>query len=293
MNDDLTISIERTFRAPPEKVFDAWTDPAKLARWFGPDGFTTTTHELDLRAGGEWRHTMRGPDGTEYPNRIRFVEVACPSRLVYDHLSSPPFRTTVTFEPYEAGGTRMRFRMAFPHEDAFRVATEIHGAKEGAKQTLARLADLVDGPGFVLEREFRAAPERVWAMWTTSEGVMRWWAPSAKEMGYEFRVLEMDVRPGGRYRFEMKGRGHELVNAGTYAIVDAPRELLMIWRFDIFLAPGERPYDVPIRITLAPTPSGGTRMKFRQGSLATGAHTKGSRDGVEQNLRYLAAALGE
>src|SRR6185369_14336233 len=81
---DLEMYVERTFRASPEKVFDAWTDPAKLAKWFGPDGFTTTTHEMDLRPGGTWRHTMVGPDGKQYPNEIRFVEIDRPRKLVYD-----------------------------------------------------------------------------------------------------------------------------------------------------------------------------------------------------------------
>jgi len=286
------ISITRSFRAPPERVFDAWGSAEKLAKWFGPDGFTTTTHALDFRAGGEWRHTMRGPDGKEYPNHIRFVEVDRPRRIVYDHVSSPPFRTTVTFAA-EGTGTRMDFRMVFPHADAYRVATEMHGAREGAKETVARLADLVDGPGFKLVREFRAAPEKVWSKWTTPEGIMSWWAPSAKEMGYEFRVLELDARPGGQYRYSMKGNGHDLVNHGTFAVVDQPRELLMVWRYDIFLKPHESPYDVPIRITFEPTSAGGTRMTFRQGSLASPEFTRGSHDGVEQNLRFLAKALGE
>jgi uncharacterized protein YndB with AHSA1/START domain len=288
----MEIRIERTFRATPERVFDAFTDPAQLAKWWGPEGWRTDTREFDLKPGGMWRHTMRGPAGEAFPNEDRFVEVDRPRRLVIEHLSTPRHRKAVTFEPIP-GGTRMTFHMTFDHAEDHRIAVETFGAKEGLKETVARLADFVDGPGFKIEREFRAAPERVWAMWTTPEGVMRWWAPSAKEMGFEFRVLEMDVRPGGRYRFSMKGNGHDLVNAGTYAVVDEPRELLMVWRYDIFLSPGETPYDVPIRITFERTPSGGTRMVFRQGSLATSQFTKGSRDGVEQNLRFLAAALGE
>lgn len=284
------IALTRVLRASPERVFDAWTDPAKLAKWFGPDGFTTTTHHHDPRPGGEWRHTMTGPDGTEYPNHIRFVEVSRPKRLVYDHLSSPPFRTTVTFEP-EGEGTRMHFVMRFPHEDAFRVATERHGAREGQKQTVARLAAFVEG--FVIEREFRASPDRVWRMWTTPEGIMRWWALSAKEMGYAFTVVRMDVRPGGGFAFRLVGNGHDLVNGGTYRVVEPPRRLAWTWHYDIFLDPEERPYDVPIEVALDPTPGGGTRMTFRQGPLAKPEFTEGSRLGVEQNLRYLAKALDE
>lgn len=290
-NADLSIAIVRSFRASPERVFDAWTDPAKLAKWYGPDGFATTTEEFDLRPGGAWVHTMKGPDGREYPNRIRFVEVDRGKRLVYDHVSDPAFRTTVTFEP-EGSGTRMSFHMAFHDEKAYRSAVETYGATEGLRQTVARLAEFVDG-GFTLERTFRASPEKVWEMWTTPAGVMKWWAPSAKEMGYEFSVESMDVRVGGRFSFRMVGNGHDLRNHGAYTIVQPTTRLGWTWHFDIFLAPGELPYDVRLSVQLARTPEGGTRMVFTQGPLATPEHTDGSRQGVEQNLRHLAKALGE
>jgi hypothetical protein len=65
-----------------------------------------------------------------------------------------------------------------------------------------------------------------------------------------------------------------------------------VWNFDIFLGPGEEPYDVPISVELEPVASG-TKMTFRQGPLSAAEHTEGSRQGVEQNLRYLAKAMGE
>lgn len=288
---DMEIAITRKFRAPPERVFDAWTDPTKIAKWFGPDGFETITKKHDMRPGGEWVHVMRGPDGKEYPNHIVFVEVERAKRLVYDHVSPPAFRTTVTFER-DGEGTTMRFRMKFEDANAFKVATETYGAREGARQTIARLAEVVDG-GFTLERTFRAAPEKVWEMWTTPAGIMKWWAPSAKEMGYEFSVESMDVRPGGLFSFRMAGNGHDLRNHGSYTLVEPVARLGWTWHFDIFLLAGDEPYDVRIGVELARTPSGGTRMVFTQGPLATPGHTKGSKDGVEQNLRYLAKALGE
>lgn len=288
---DMEIAITRKFRAPPERVFDAWTDPAKLAKWFGPDGFTTTTQKLDVRPGGEWVHVMRGPDGKEYPNRIVYVELERPRRIVYDHVNAPTFRTTVTFER-DGEGTTMHFRMQFHDRDAFKVATETYGAREGLRQTVAKLAEFVDG-GFTLERTFRAAPEKVWEMWTTPAGIMKWWAPSAKEMGYEFAVETMDVRPGGAFSFRMTGNGNDLRNHGTYTIVRPPTELGWTWHFDIFLGPNEPPYDVRLSVRLTRTSEGGTRMIFTQGPLATPEHTDGSRQGVEQNLRYLAKALGE
>lgn len=68
----------RTIDAPRDLVFDAWTDPAHVGQWWGPDGFTTTTHEIDIRPGGVWRFTMHGPDGVDYPNEIAFEEIVPP-----------------------------------------------------------------------------------------------------------------------------------------------------------------------------------------------------------------------
>jgi hypothetical protein len=65
---DCEILIERIINAPRELVWEAWTDPKHLEKWWGPNGFTTTTKEFDFRVGGVWRHVMHGPDGTNYPN---------------------------------------------------------------------------------------------------------------------------------------------------------------------------------------------------------------------------------
>lgn len=67
---DREIVITRVFDAPREQVFDAWTDSEHVSQWWGPNGFTTTTHEMDVRPGGVWRFIMHGPDGVDYKNRI-------------------------------------------------------------------------------------------------------------------------------------------------------------------------------------------------------------------------------
>jgi len=84
-SDPRMIIATRVFNAPRELVFDAWTDQKHLAQWWGPDGFSTTTRSIDIRAGGVWRFVMHGPDGRDYENRITYVEVMKPKRLVYRH----------------------------------------------------------------------------------------------------------------------------------------------------------------------------------------------------------------
>ncbi|MBW4459268.1 MAG: SRPBCC domain-containing protein [Nodosilinea sp. WJT8-NPBG4] len=79
---DREIVITRLFDAPRDLVWQAWTDPAHIAQWWGPKGFTTRVDEMDLRPGGQSRYVMVGPDGTEYPVQGVFREVVPPERIV-------------------------------------------------------------------------------------------------------------------------------------------------------------------------------------------------------------------
>jgi uncharacterized protein YndB with AHSA1/START domain len=109
---DLEILSTRTFDAPRERIFQAWTDPVHLARWWGPKGFSNTFHEFELRPGGNWRFVMHGPDGVDYKNHSVFVEITEPERIVFDHVSGPHFRVIASFD--EAGGkTALTYRMVF------------------------------------------------------------------------------------------------------------------------------------------------------------------------------------
>src|SRR5882672_4172967 len=115
---DREIVLTRTFDAPRELVFDAWTDPRQITQWWGPTGFTTTTDEMDVKPGGVWRFVMHGPDGTDYKNKIVFIEVVRPERLVYRHAGdaeTDPVRFHVTFA---AQGSKTRLTMASIFETA-------------------------------------------------------------------------------------------------------------------------------------------------------------------------------
>ena len=143
--DPREIVITRRLQAPRELVWTAFTDPRQVVHWWGPDGFTNTVHEMDVRPGGVWRLVMHGPDGVDYDNRMVFVEVVRPERLVYEHgadVEDDParFRTTVTLVE-EDGGTRVTMRMVFATPEARRRTEEEFGAAEGGRQTLRRLAE--------------------------------------------------------------------------------------------------------------------------------------------------------
>jgi uncharacterized protein YndB with AHSA1/START domain len=113
-----SLQVRRTFAAPREKVFRAWTDPKTLKQWFGPPGFETTVAEMDLRVGGKFRLTLRKPTGDVVTAFGTFREIRASERLVYswnwDYNDIGD--TIVTLEFFDAGGetelvlTHERFR---------------------------------------------------------------------------------------------------------------------------------------------------------------------------------------
>jgi uncharacterized protein YndB with AHSA1/START domain len=105
--------------ATPEQVYDAYADPAKLARWWGPEGFTNTFHQFEFKPGGRWRFDMHGPNGTSYPNESVFVELVRPERIVFDHVVAPHFRMTATLTA-RGKQTELVWRMRFETAEVYR-----------------------------------------------------------------------------------------------------------------------------------------------------------------------------
>lgn len=141
--------LTRVIDAPRELVFEAWTKPEHVSNWFGPKGFVTTTLEMDFRVGGRWRFEMRGPDGTLYDNRIVYLEIDAPKRLVFDHgrdLDDDPskFRVIVTFDQQNNGKTVLTMRQLHPTKEQ-RDAGMGFGAVELGQQTLDKLAEHLRG----------------------------------------------------------------------------------------------------------------------------------------------------
>jgi uncharacterized protein YndB with AHSA1/START domain len=146
-SDPKVIAGTRIFDAPRALVFSAWTEPRHLAQWFGPNGFSLTTHSFEFRPGGTWRFVMHGPDGRDYQNRVTFDEIVPPERLAYHHggeddVELVQFKTIVTFEDL-GGQTKLTLRGIFPSaKERDRVIRE-YGADKGQVETLARLAAYV------------------------------------------------------------------------------------------------------------------------------------------------------
>jgi uncharacterized protein YndB with AHSA1/START domain len=148
---DREIVPSRVVDAPRDLVFAVWLDPKHVGEWWGPNGFTITTHEMDPRPGGVWRFTMHGPDGTDYENRIEYLEITRPERLVYRHSGAEAtedvrFRAEVTVVA-EGTKTRVTLRSVFESAEERDLVVEKYGAIEGGKQTLERLAAYVAAQG--------------------------------------------------------------------------------------------------------------------------------------------------
>jgi uncharacterized protein YndB with AHSA1/START domain len=147
---DREIILTRLLDAPHQRVWDAWTDPAQVTQWWGPQGFTTTIHHMDVRPGGHWRYIMHGPDGADYPNLVKYIEVVKPRLLVYDHGSGQDpdphsFRVTITFDD-DAGKTRLTMRSLFPTPAARDFVIREFHAIQGGNQTLDRLEEHLSKP---------------------------------------------------------------------------------------------------------------------------------------------------
>lgn len=142
------VVIARTFNAPRELVFKAWTDPKHVAQWWGPKGFTNPVCEMDVRIGGLIRIEMRSPDGTIYPMKGVFREIIAPERLILttsalDEKSVPMFKQlqTITFAD-DGEKTTLVVHMRVLSTTA-EAAHYLKGYKAGMTQSLDRLEELV------------------------------------------------------------------------------------------------------------------------------------------------------
>ncbi|MBS1511343.1 MAG: SRPBCC family protein [Bacteroidetes bacterium] len=140
-NDDTAnreLIITRLLKAPRELVWEVWTDPEHIKHWWGPNGFTNTIFTMDVKPGGEWDFIMHGPDGTDYKNKSVYVEVDPPGKLVFDHVSGPKFRVTVTFEEQD-DQTLLTWHMLFPTKEEFEQVVKVFKADEGQQQNVMKL----------------------------------------------------------------------------------------------------------------------------------------------------------
>lgn len=132
-----SLRISRKLKAPVELVWEVWTNPAQIPNWWGPDGFTTTIHKMEVHEGGEWKLTLHAPDGTNYPNRSIFQDIIPLEKIAFEHFN-PHFFTTILFVR-DGEESVIEWTMAFDSVEIFETIVKAHGADEGLRQNVEKL----------------------------------------------------------------------------------------------------------------------------------------------------------
>lgn len=138
--------VERIFQAPRELVWDAWTKPEHVSRWWGHGGVPLYACEIDLRVGGTYRYVQRGPDGTEFPFTGTYREIVKPERLNYTMIfDMVPYNEheSVIFDSFEQladGRTKLTMRTEYDSVEALQGSIA-SGAEQGAIASMERYAE--------------------------------------------------------------------------------------------------------------------------------------------------------
>ena len=141
---DCEVVLTRVFDAPRTMVFEAFTKPELLKRWFGPRGWTLSVCEVDFRVGGGFRFVLRGPDGKEMGMRVVYREIAPPERSVHmESFDDYPGESQVTAVFVERGGKTTLTATVLYESKEVRDAVIKSGMEHGAAETYDRLAELL------------------------------------------------------------------------------------------------------------------------------------------------------
>jgi uncharacterized protein YndB with AHSA1/START domain len=134
--------VTRVIDAPRDIVFSAWADPKQAAQWWGPQGFTTISCDMDVRPGGAYRACMRSPEGTRHCRHGIYREVVKPERLVFtfawDDASGNPGRETLVTVTFADVGGRTRLTL---HQAVFEIVTARDAHHSGWSSCLERFAE--------------------------------------------------------------------------------------------------------------------------------------------------------
>jgi uncharacterized protein YndB with AHSA1/START domain len=225
---DREIAISRLINAPRELVFEAFTEPDHIKHWWGPNGFTNTIFQMEVKPGGVWDFIMYGPDGTDYKNKSIYKEIIKPERIVFDHVSGPTFQMSINFT-VQGNKTLVSIQMLFESAEQVQKVIKEFGAVDGLKQNMDKLEDYMSkniaGRELVISRILNAPRELVYDAWTKPEHIINWWGPD----GFTNSIHEMNVKPGGVWRFMMHGPdGTDYPNRITFLEVVKP-ERLVYW----------------------------------------------------------------
>ena len=141
------IVMTRVFHAPRQMVFDAFSKPELLKRWFGPRGWSLVVCDVDFRVGGSWRFVLRGPDGKEMGMRGVYLEITPPERSVHmESFDDYPGESQVTAVFAEHNGkTTLTATVLYPSQEIRDIVVKT-GMEHGAAESYDKLAELLASP---------------------------------------------------------------------------------------------------------------------------------------------------
>lgn len=142
------IIMERTFDAPRQRIFKAYTDPSLVEQWWGTANMTTVIDKMDVRKGGQWRWLQRDAEGNEFAHNGVYHEITSPERIIntyeFEGLPGNVGLVILTLEEQD-GKTMLTEKSIFPSVEA-RDATMQSGMTEGSIEIMDRLEELVTKP---------------------------------------------------------------------------------------------------------------------------------------------------
>jgi uncharacterized protein YndB with AHSA1/START domain len=223
---DTELVWRHTLRAKASVVFDAYTKPELVKRWWAPKsrGLEMVQCEADVRVGGAYVYALAREGKIVVTFTGRYLELDPPLRLVQTAAMAPfPEESvaTVTFTEKD-GVTELVSREVYPSKAILDQAIA-SGMEDGALETLDLLAELVESRTkverrsereLVVTRTVNAPPRVVFEAWTKAELFRRWWVP--KSFGLNLLSCEMDVRVGGQYRLAFQHGDSTMEFFGTY-----------------------------------------------------------------------------
>lgn len=219
-----SVVIERVIDAPARLLFEAYTKPEHVMRWFGPPGYPLTHCEMDFREGGTFKFQMTGPDGQGGPPfGGTYLSIVPRKKIQFDNgflddkgFAPGRFVVTVTFdEVLPEKKTKLTVHTLFESIAMMKEHTGM-GYVEGTSSTLQPLADVANDMArtFVIQRVIAAPARLLFETYAKREHLLKWFGPA----GYPLTLCELDFRVGGTYRFAMTGPDGKQMTpfGGTY-----------------------------------------------------------------------------
>lgn len=227
--EDLTLTVVGDYPVPLERLWEAYSDPRQLEKFWGPEGWPATFTRHDMAVGGMARYYMTGPDGSKSHGWWKFVEIEPLRRIVLDDgfaaedgapsNNMPSMRMTFTFEPTESG-SRFVGVTRFPSNEAMQQLVQM-GMVEGLKSAMGQLdrvvedlasfaagrrteAQILSGTQVRITRIIRGSVDQVWRAHNEPELLRRWMLGPD---GWTMPVCEVAKNPGDTYRYEWEEEG--------------------------------------------------------------------------------------